>query len=142
MAAAADLVEGHEGRIDRLDPAPRGFKDLAPERREGDRNQDRGRSLAGRKGCWPGRVLIPRYNRADEAPLALQPGQRDVVDDVFLGQIAHGLAVDESAGDLVVAVRVVVEHPGCEPEGCIQQGSSRSSAGGWIAPGSSRSHPS
>src|SRR3712207_2679186 len=43
--------------------------------------------------------------------------QRDVVDDALPGETARGLAVDERARDLVVAVRVVVEHPGCQPDG-------------------------
>ena len=99
MAAVPTSLKYSEGGIDRLDPAPRGFKDLAPERREGDRNQDRRRILAGCR-LWPGRVLIPSTSRADEAPLPFSQVQRDVVDDVFLGQIAHGLAVDERAEDL------------------------------------------
>ena len=90
-------------------------------------------------GAWPAARAAAwarpdsQYNRAAEAPLPLQPVQRDVVDDVFLGQIAHGLAVDERAGDLVVAVRVVVEHPGRQPDGCIQQGvADRLRAGGLL----------
>ena len=48
--------------------------------------------------------------------------QRDVVDDVVLGEIADGLTVDERAGDLLVVVRVVVEQPGRQPDGGMQQG--------------------
>ena len=48
---------------------------------------------------------------------ARQPVQRDVVDDAVPGETAYGLAVDERAGDLVVAVRVVVAHPGSQPDG-------------------------
>src|SRR5262249_34693199 len=43
---------------------------------------------------------------------ARQPVQRDVVEDVVACEVAHRLAVDEGAGDLVVAVGVVVEQPG------------------------------
>ncbi|HET8850909.1 MAG TPA: hypothetical protein VFN02_00130 [Ktedonobacteraceae bacterium] len=54
--------------------------------------------------------------------LTRQPVQRDVVEDVVPGEMARGLPVDESAGDLVVTVRVVVEHPACQGDGSIQQG--------------------
>ena len=121
MATAANLVEVCEGGIDRLDPAPRGFKDLTAERRKGDRNRDRRRSLAGRTCCGLGASCFP-VPPGGRGAAALQPVQRDVVDDVFRGQIAHGLAVDERAGDLVVAVRVVVEYPCRQTYGCIQQG--------------------
>jgi hypothetical protein len=61
----------------------------------------------------PGAIAVPAGRGAG----ARQPVQRDVVDDVVPGEIAHGLAVDERAGELVVAVRVVVEHPGRQPDG-------------------------
>jgi hypothetical protein len=38
-------------------------------------------------------------------------------DDVVPSEIAHGLAADERAGELVVGVGVVVEHPGRQPDG-------------------------
>ena len=116
MAAPVDLVEVGEVGVDRLDPAARGSPDLAGERREADRNRDRRRSLAGRTGCGqdPSKFPVPPGGRGAGAR---QPVQRDVVDDVVPGEIAHGLAVDERAGDLVVAVRVVVEQPGRQPDG-------------------------
>ena len=116
MAAAADLVEVREGGIDLLDPAPRGFKELATECREGDRERDWRRAWPASRatGLGPSCFPVPPGGRG---ATALQPVQRDVVDDVFLGEIAHGLAIDKRAGDLVVAVRVVVEHPGRQPDG-------------------------
>src|SRR5215831_7605641 len=41
-----------------------------------------------------------------------QPVERDVVEDVVAGEVARRHAVDEGARDLVVAIGVVVEHPG------------------------------
>ena len=114
MATAVDLVEVSEAGVDRLNPAARGSPDLARERREADGNRDRQRSLAGHTGCGLSGLPVPPGGRG---PGARQPVQRDVVDDVLPGEIARGLAVDERAGDLVVAVRVMIEQPGCEPDG-------------------------
>ena len=116
MAAPVGLVEVGEAGEDHLDPAARGREDLAGEVRVADRNRDRRRSLAGRTGCGlgPSELPVPPGGRGAGAR---QPVQRDVVDDVVPGEIARGLAVDERAGDLVVAVRVVVEHPGRQPDG-------------------------
>src|ERR687897_752456 len=115
VAAPVDLVEVSEAGVDRLDPAARGSPDLAGERREADGNRDRRRSLAGRKGCGLGPSELPvRPGRRRCG--AGQPVQRDVVEDGVAGEIAHGFAVDERAGDLVVAVRVVVEQPGRQPD--------------------------
>ena len=47
---------------------------------------------------------------------------RDVVEDVVAREVARGLPVDEGAGDLVVAVRVVVDHPGGQGDGRVEQG--------------------
>src|ERR671914_2400018 len=107
VAAPVDLVEVGEVGVDRLDPAARGSPDLAGERREADRNRDRRRSLAGRTGCGQelSELPVPPGGRGAGAR---QPVQRDVVEDAVPGEIARGLAVDERAGDLEVAVRVVV----------------------------------
>jgi hypothetical protein len=40
---------------------------------------------------------------------------------VVAGEVAGGLAVDKGAGDLVVAVGVVVQHPGGQGDRGIQQ---------------------
>jgi len=116
VAAPVDLVEVGEAGLDRLNPAARGSPELTGERREADGNRDRRRSLAGRTSCGqePSRLPVPPGGRGAGAR---QPVQRDVVEDVVRGEIAHRLAVDEAAGDLVVAVRVVVEQPGREPDG-------------------------
>ena len=116
MSAAVDLVEVGEAGVDRLNPAARGSPDLAGERREADGNLDRRRSLAGRTGCGQNLSELP-VPPGGRGAGARQPVQRDVVDDALPGETAHGLAVDERAGDLVVAVRVMVEQPGREPDG-------------------------
>src|SRR5918996_753274 len=111
VAAPVDLVEVGEAGVDRLDPAARGSEDLAGERREADGNRDRRRSLAGRTGCGLSLTGLP-VPPGGRGAGARQPVQRDVVDDALPRETAHGLTVDEGAGDLVVAVRVVVEQPG------------------------------
>src|ERR1044072_7089733 len=111
VAAAVDLVEVREAWVDRLGPAARSREELAGERREADGDGDRRRCVAGRLG---------RRHEASELPVppggcragAGQPIERDVVEDGVPGEIADGLAVDERAGDLVVAVRVVVVEEG------------------------------
>src|SRR3954451_15580551 len=122
VAAPVDLVEVREVvGVDRLGPAARGSEDLARECREADRDPDLGRSLTGCLGCGlsPSRLPVPPSGRG---PGARQPVQRDVVDDVVPGEIADGLTVDERAGDLVVAIRVVVDQPGRQPDGGIKHG--------------------
>lgn len=61
-----------------------------------------------------GQLAFPVETRRRERGVG-QPVERDVVDDVFLGQTL-GLSV-EDAGDQVVAACIVVEHPGCEAHG-------------------------
>jgi hypothetical protein len=69
-------------------------------------------------GAWPDASASAwarpssQYDPGRRGPGACQPVQRDVVEDVVPGGIARGLFVDKRAGDLVVAVRVVVEQPG------------------------------
>src|SRR5688572_23992883 len=116
VAAPVDLVEVREAGVDRLNPAARGSPDLAGERREADRNRDRRRSRATRTGCGQNLSKLP-VPPGGRGAGARQPVQRDVVDDALPGEIAHGLALYKRAGHLVVAVRVVVEHPGCQPDG-------------------------
>ena len=109
VAAPVGLVEVDEVGVDLLDPAARGPEDLAGEGGEADREGDLRRSLAGRASC--GLPALP-VRPGGRGPGARQPVQRDVVEDVVPGEIARGLAVGKRAGDLVVAVGVVVEHPG------------------------------
>src|SRR3712207_9174086 len=74
-------------------------------------DRDLGRSLGGRGRDSGGSVALP-VRPGRRCPGAGQPVQRDVVEDVVPGEIARRLPLDEGAGHLVVAVRVVVEHPG------------------------------
>src|SRR6266542_1287515 len=111
VAALVDLVEVREAGVGNLDPAPRGSPDLVGERREADRHGRRRRGLNGEASpCSSVLPIVP----GGGGPGARQPVERDVVDDVLPGQVPGRPAVDERAGDLVVAVRVVVEHPGRE----------------------------
>src|SRR5512134_3265864 len=112
MSAAVDLVEVGETGVWHLDPAARGSPDLPGERREADGNRDRRRRRTARSENLA-ELPVPPCGRG---PGARQPAQGDVVDDALAGEIACGPLVDERAGDLVVAVRVMVEQPGREPD--------------------------
>jgi hypothetical protein len=83
--------------------------DLAGEGAEGERDGDGGRGLAGGGGL--GSCALPVRAGGQDAG-AGQPVEGDVVEDVVAGEVARGLVVEEGAGDLVVAVGVVVQHPG------------------------------
>src|SRR5215203_4009865 len=109
MTALVDLVEVDEVGIRRLDPAAWGPEDLAGEGGEADRQRDLRRRLAGRKSLGSSELPVPPGRRG---PGARQPVQRDVVDDVVAREVARRLAFEKGAGDLLVAVGVVVEHPG------------------------------
>src|SRR5262245_13848830 len=94
VAAPVDLVEVRESGVDRLNPAAWGSPDLAGERREGDRNLDCRRSLAGRTGRGQNLSELP-VPPGGRGAGARQPVQRDVIDDALPGETADGLAVDE-----------------------------------------------
>src|ERR1700728_4521535 len=114
VAALVYLVEVAEAGVRLLGAAARGPEDLARERGEAGRELDLRASLTGRTGCGL-RVLPVRPAR--RGPGARQPVQRDVVEDVVPGQAAGRLPAGEGAGDLVVGVGVVVEHPGRQGDG-------------------------
>ena len=93
----------------------RGVRQISPrERREADRNRDRRGSLGGRTSVLLSFLPVRARSRGTGAG---QPIQRDVVDDVFAGEIARGLLVDKGAGDLLVAVRIVIHDPGRQGDG-------------------------
>ena len=115
MAALVDLVEVGDVGVGLLDPAARGPEDLAGERGEADRELDLRTRLA-RPHRAAACVVLP-VRPGGRGPGARQPVQRDVVDDLVPGETAGGLSVEEGAGDLVVAVGVVVEHPGRQGDG-------------------------
>src|SRR5215218_9110052 len=116
VSAPIDLVEVGEVGVAPFGPAARGTPDLVGEGGEADRNRDLRRSLAGRLGCGHELSELPVPSGGRGAG-ARQPVQRDVVDDVLAREVAYGLPVDEGAGDLVVAVGVVVEQPGGQGDG-------------------------
>src|SRR5215469_7952643 len=109
VAALADLVEVDDVGVELLDPAARGPEDLAGECGEADREFDLRRSLPRRESLGSSALPVRSGGRG---PGARQPVQRGVVKDVVPGGIARGLAAGKRAGDLVIAVGVVVEHPG------------------------------
>src|SRR5205823_1344012 len=51
-------------------------------------------------------------------PCVRHPGERDVVEDLVSREVAYGVAL-EGPFDVLVAQRVVVEHPGGEGDGRI-----------------------
>ena len=118
MAASVDFVEVGEAGVGLLGPAPPDPPDFAGKRGEPDRELDL-RARLSRRVSGGLRVLPVLPGRG--GPGAGQLVQRDVVENVIPGQAAGGLPVQESAGDLVVAVGVVVEHPGRHGDGRVQQ---------------------
>src|SRR3712207_1572130 len=116
VAAPVDRVEVGEGTVRLLDPAARGRPDLVREGSEAHRDRDFGRSLGSRGRDSGGSVALP-VRPGGRGPGARQPVQRDVVEDVVPGEIARRLPRGEGAGHLVVAVGVVVEHPGRQGDG-------------------------
>jgi len=116
VAALVGLAEVDDVGVALLDPAAGGPEDLVRELGEADREGDVRRSLARCLTCGLGLSALPvRPGRRSAG--ARQPVQRDVVENVIPGEIARRLAVDKRVGDLVVAVRVVVEQPGRQREG-------------------------
>ena len=95
-------------------------------------------------GIFDGRQgLAPGGRRVRPVGLPVRPGRggagagqpvgRDVVQDVVPGEVARGLPVDERAGDLVVGVGVVVDHPRGQGDGGVEQGvADRLRAGGHL----------
>jgi DNA-binding CsgD family transcriptional regulator len=114
VAAPVGLVEVGEVGVGLLDPATRGPEDLVGERGEADRELDLRARLPRRDHL--GLCALP-IRPGRRGPGAGQPVHRDVVEDVVAGEASGRLPVDEGAGDLVVAVGVVVEHPGRQGDG-------------------------
>src|SRR5262245_9649697 len=90
VTALVDLVEVGDVGVRVLDPAARSPPDLAGEGGEADRERDLGRSLAGLACLSLGLSVLP-VRPGRRVAGARQPVQRDVVDDVVPGEIAHGL---------------------------------------------------
>src|SRR4051812_32193386 len=116
VTALCDLVEVGQGWVRLLDPAAWAPPDLVRERGEPDRDRDLRRGLA-RSGLGGGHAVVLPVRPGGRGAGSGEPVQRDVVEDVVAGEVARGLPVDEGAGDLLVAVGVVVEHPGGQGDG-------------------------
>src|SRR5215472_10334155 len=119
VTALVDLVEVREVGVGLLDPTTWSLEDLAGEGGEGGWDRDRRWNLAGRLGL--GLSALP-VRAGGRGTAACQPVERDVVDDVVAGEVASGLPVNKGVRDLLVAVRVMVEHPGGQGHGRIQKG--------------------
>src|SRR5262245_30468900 len=116
VATLVDLVEVDQIGVDLLRPAARRLEDLAREHREGHREREFGRLLPGRKGSKYASCVLPVQPRGRGGGVR-QPIQGDVVEDPFLREATGGMPVEEGAGDLLVAVCIVIEHPGRQTGG-------------------------
>src|SRR4029453_5068249 len=85
---------------------------------EGDRDPNRRRNLASAANA--GLEALPVRAGGRDAGTG-QPVERDVVEDVLAGEVACGRSAEEGAGDLVVAVGVVIEHPGRQGDGWVKK---------------------
>ncbi len=108
MAAPVDLVEVDELGVGPLGPAARGPVDLLME--DGDGGRD-GHVLDAEE---VERVLPVQPGRGN--PGVRQPVECDVVQDFVPGQVADGVP-GEGVRDVLVAGRVVVDHPGGQADG-------------------------
>jgi hypothetical protein len=120
VAAPVGLVEVDQGGVELLDPAARGGEDLVGEGGEADRDRDLGRGLAGRQAAW---ARPPsQYERAAEAPVPVSQYRVMLSRMWSRVRLPAGWPSTEGAGDLVVAVGVVVQHPGGQGDRGVQQG--------------------
>src|SRR5262249_34029404 len=116
VAALVDLVVVGDVRVHLFDPAAWRPENLVGEGGEADRERDGWGRLAGRGRLSLGLSALP-VGAGRGGPGARQPVERDVVEDVVPGETTRGLLVDKGAGDLVVAVGVVVEYPRGQGDG-------------------------
>src|SRR5262249_10667921 len=103
MVALVDLVEVDELRVRLLRPAPRCLVELSREYAHRSRDGD---ALPVEESE---RVLPVETTRGDSG--VRHPGHRDVVEDLVPRQVADRMA-GEGGRDVLVALRVVIEHPG------------------------------
>src|SRR5262245_31263764 len=114
MPALFGLIEVDEVVVGVLYPVAWRLEELPWEHRVGDRELDvRRRVLESSRRAPSGLPVQPRGGSRG----VRHPVQRDVVEDVVAGEVARRLSVEKGAGDLLVAVCVVVEHPGRQTEG-------------------------
>src|SRR5918993_246063 len=73
------------------------------------------------RGRQGGRSVALPVRPGRRRPGAAQPVQGDVVEHVVAGEVAGRLPVDERPRDLVVGVRVVVDHPGGQRDRGVEQ---------------------
>src|SRR4051794_16090649 len=118
VASAVHLVEVDGGGIRALDPAAGTPPDLVREGGERDRDGHVRNALVCRARLTLGALPVgPARGGAGTG----EPVQRDVVEDLVPREVARGPPVHEGAGDLVVAVGVVVGHPGGEGDRGVNQ---------------------
>ena len=110
MIAFADFVEVNELRVGLLGPTARRLIQLSREDAHGGRNRDA-------LDVEEAELVLP-VETAGGNPGVRHPGECDVVEDLVSGEVVDGVA-REGPGDVLVAARVVVEHPSGEGGGRI-----------------------
>src|SRR5204863_1346276 len=109
VPAFRDGVEMDEIVVGALGPTPRSFVDLFREDAYGSRNGD--------VVVVEEAALVFDVEPSRRHPGVRQPGEGDVVENVAPAQVAVGTAVNKAFGDVPVAGRVVVGHPGGKGDG-------------------------
>src|SRR5687767_13408555 len=110
VVALVDFVEVDEVGVGLLGPAPRRLIELSRKDADGSRNCDA-------LDVEEAKVVLPVETTRGN-PGVRQPGERDVVEDLVSREVADGLTWERPC-DVLVAVRIVVEHPGGESDGRI-----------------------
>jgi len=111
VPAPIDLVEVDEVGVCALGPASRGLVELLREHGQRGRN---GHALGVEEAI---RVFVVQTSGGH--PRVRQPRERDVVEHLIPRQVTDGLSGDEGAGDVQVALGVVVRDPGGQPGGRV-----------------------
>src|SRR6266705_1439868 len=110
VVALVDLVEVDELGVGFLSPSARRLVELSREDAYGSRN-------LGALDVEEAELVLPVETTRGN-PCVRHPGHRDVVEDLVSCEVAYGVAF-EGPCDVLVAARVVVEHPGGEGDGRI-----------------------
>src|SRR5438128_12171476 len=110
VVALVDFVEVDEVGVGLLGPTPLRLIELSKEDAQGSRKRDV-------LDVEEAELVLPVETTRGN-PCVRHPGERDVVEDLVWCEVAYGVAF-EGPCDVLVAARVVVEHPGGEGDGGI-----------------------